>query len=516
MHLHYFKIMRILKYLFLSLSILITDNSFSQSLIELQSNYSGSNSLSMNPALITTSYVYTDISIANFGLSVFNDYAYIKGDDLRTLIYSEKHTLPTYLIHDKEMNFAIYDNSSHKPKNLYESIDLNLLRFMLNIDEKQSLGFSLNGRVYTNATNIPWEIPEICTFGVEDSTYHNHYSSTDARIATMEWMEVAFSYSRKLYERYIHRFDAGITVKYLIGYSAASGIINDLDYEISTTEDENGEKEELIEINRFNADLAYSLPINYDESIYSKSVFNNSLSRGNGIGLDIGFLYTHRKNSVTNKKRITSPCQQAKIRYQWRIGISLMDLGFINFKKNAVDNYFDYNGSTLFNISDYNDIEHFGQMIEMMSETYYGDTETSRVGNSFKMGLPTTLRLQFDYNILNNFYVNATFIQPVRLLKYSVEATPQILVEPRYESNYFDFSIPLSFRNYKHFCIGAAARFGFISIGTQNLASYFGFGKVNGMDLFVSLKFNLIKGNCAEDRFDACWSADFGNKKRKR
>lgn len=508
--------MRILKHLLLSLSILITDNSFSQSLIGSQSNYSGSNSLSMNPALITTSYVYSDISIANFGFTAFNDYAYIKGNDLRTLIYSEKHTLPTYQIHDKEMNFAIYNNSSHKPKNLYESIDLNLLRFMLNIDEKQSLGFSLNGRVYTNATNIPWEIPEICTFGVEDSTYHNHYSSKDARIATMEWMEVAFSYSRKLYERYIHRFDAGVSVKYLIGYSAAAGNINDLDYEISTTEDENGEKEELIEINRFNANLAYSLPINYNESIYSKSVFNNSLSRGNGIGLDIGLLYTHMKNSVTNKKRITSPCQQEKIKYHWRIGISLMDFGFINFKNNAIDNYFDFNGTTFFDIDKYNSVENFDKMIMIMSETYYDDPNASKIGDNFKIGLPTTFRFQFDYNFYNDFYVNASFIQPIRIFKYSVEATPQIMVEPRYESNHFDFSIPISLRNYKHFCIGAAARLGFITIGTQNLASYFGFGKVNGLDLFISLKFNLIKGKCTDERFDACWSADFGNKKRKR
>lgn len=508
--------MRILKHLLLALSLLICKHSFSQSLIGTQSNYSGSNSLSMNPALITTSFVYTDISIADFGFTAFNDYAYIKGIDLRELLFSEEHTIPIYPTNGHDLNFAIYDSISNKPKNLYESIDLNLLRFMLNIDEKQSVGFSLNGRVYTNGTNIPWEIPEICTFGVEDPTYHNHYSSTDSRIATMEWMEIALSYSRKIYERYIHRFDAGITVKYLIGYSASAGNINDLDYEISTKENENGEKEELIEVNRFNADLAYSLPINYNENFSSNSLFDNSLSRGNGIALDLGLIYTHKKNTVSNKKRIISPCLQAKIKYQWRIGISMMDLGFISFKKNAVDNYFDFNGTSIFDIDEYNSVEYFDQMIMIMSETYYDDPNASKIGDNFKMGLPTTLRLQFDYNFYNNFYVNATFIQPVRIFKYSVEATPQILVEPRYESNLFDFSIPVTLRNYKHFCIGAAARFGFITIGTQNLASYLGFGKVNGMDLFVSLKFNLIKGNCAEDRFDACWSADFGNKRKKR
>ena len=508
--------MRILKYILITLSIFIYRCSYAQSLVGTQSNYSGSNSLSMNPALINTSFVYTDFSIANFGFTIFNDYAYIEGRDLMEMLFSEEHPTPMYKVNGHDLNFAIYDNSSHRPRNLYESLDLNLLGFMLNIDEKHTVGFSLNGRVYTNGSKIPWEIPEICTFGVEDSTYHSHYSSTDSRIATMEWMEAAFSYSRKLYERYIHRFDAGVTVKYLMGYSAAAGNINSLDYEISTAENENGKEVELIGINSFNADLAYSLPINYNESISSNSAFNKSLSRGNGIGLDLGLLYTHMRNSIANKKRLTSPCQQAKIRYQWSIGISLMDLGFINFKNNAIDNYFDFNGTTFFDIDKYNSVENFDQMIKIMSETYYDDPNASKIGENFKMGLPTTLRLQFDYNFYNDFYVNATFIQPVRIFKYSVEATPQILVEPRYESNLFDFSIPLSLRDYKHFCIGAVARFGFISIGTQNLATYFGFGKANGMDLFISLKFNLIKGNCIKDRFDACWSADFGNKKRKR
>lgn len=502
----YFNSLLMQKYIYLSLFLLLSHISFSQSLIGTQSNYSGSNSLFMNPALMSTSHIYTDFSIANFGIVVYNDYAYIKGNDLRKFLFSEDHAAPTYLIGDRIFNFAIHDKLSYKPKNIYESLDLNLLRFMFYVDNKQSVGFSLNGRVYTNAINVPWEIPEICTFGTEDSDYHNHYSSFDSRIATMEWMEVAMSYSRRLFERYVHRFDAGVTIKYLMGYSAAAGNINNLDYEIFN--DTN------IMVNTFNADLAYSLPINYNTSFTdNNSIFNESLTRGNGVALDLGFTYTHRSASLVNKKRHIAPCMLEKLEYKWRVGVSLMDLGFINFKKNAVDNYFDFNGEVRFIKSDYDNVESFDQLLKLMSATYYeGDSVASMVGDNFKMGLPTTLRLQFDYNIRDNFYVNTTFIQPLRLLKYSVEASQQILVESRYESVYFDFGLPLTLRDYRHFCIGATARFGFITIGTQNLATYLGFGKVNGMDLFVSLKFNFIKGSCVEDRFDACWSSDFGNK----
>ena len=64
--------------------------------------------------------------------------------------------------------------------------------------------------------------------------------------------------------------------------------------------------------------------------------------------------------------------------------------------------------------------------------------------------------------------------------------------------------------------VGSSARIGLITIGTHNLASYLGIGDVNGMDVFISLKLNLAKGSCNENKFDACWSADYGNYKNRR
>lgn len=496
------------RFFFVLFFILFSKILTSQSLVATQDNYAGSATMSMNPALMNSSNVYFDFSLANVGLSIFNDYAYIEGRDMSSFMFSKEHMVPAYNMDGAEYNFLIYDNPEMKPNNIYEFLDVNVLRFMLNLDGRQSLGLSFNMRVYTNGIDLPHEIPDIVLKGLENDGFNGRYVSSDASISTMEWAEVAMSYSRKLYDRYQSRVDVGVGVKYLLGYSAAVANINNLDYEIFG--------EDSIVVNRFDADLAYSLPINYNENFVSGSVFNSSLVRGNGLAFDLGFTYAYKK-SVSNDRRILTPCMQPKLNYLWKLGVSLMDVGFISFKNNAIDNSFDASEEMLFDRYVFDDVKSFGDMVGFMSAMYYdGDSLASVVADNFKVGLPTTLRLQFDYNIKDNYYVNATVVQPLKLMKYSVRAVPQLMVEARYESDLYGFSLPLTLRDYSDFLIGASARMAFVTVGTQNIASYLGFGKVNGMDIFVSVKFNLVKGKCAHDRYDACWSSDFGNKKYRR
>ena len=473
----------------------------SQSLVGVQSNYAGSRSLSMNPALMNTSYLYSDFYVANLSLSAFNDYVYIN---------NELYNISNINIEQIGEQIGMFDNE--KPKNLYQSLDLNVLGFMYSIDARQSVGFSTNARVYTNATDVPYDIIDIIRNGLKNKDkkdYNGSYTSSDVSISTMEWMEFAFAYSRKIYDKYHNRIDAGVSIKYLLGYSAAVGNINELNYVIS--------EDTVVTVNKFDADMAYSLPIKYDEPLSSHDFIDKSLVRGHGVAFDIGLTYTHKKFVEVNKKRIFASCMLPKLDYKWRLGLSLVDLGFINFNDNAIDNSFDNVDPVVFDKTVFDHLERFGDMIKYMSAIYYdGDTLASVVNDKFKVGLPTTLRFQFDYNLYKHFYINTTIIQPIKIFKYSVVAASQLMVEPRYESDNFDFSLPLTLSDYRHLSLGASMRMGFFTIGTQNLSSYLGLGDIKGMDFYVSIKFNFIRGNCAEDRYDACWSADYGNKKYRR
>lgn len=487
------------KFSFLSLffiCLFYATNVNSQSFVVSQSNYAGSHALSMNPASLTTSNLCLDIGLFQFGLMAYNDYAYVKSGDAMKVALSRGEYAPTYIVDGVKKDYLVYDNPHRRPRNLYESLDLSILNMMYDIDGKQAVGFSFNTRAYTNAINIPWEIPEICINGTDDSTMYGNYKSKGARVATMEWAEVALSYSNTVYERYNHKFDVGATLKYLIGYSAAAANINDLDYDVLGPDS--------VDVNHIDLDAAYSLPLNYDETFESDNLFNRSIQRGGGFAVDLGFFYTRKANTKTLRLK-RGYYNLDKVDYIWRVGVSIMDLGFVNFNRNAQKHHFYADNDMRFKVDDLDDVETINELSRCLSANYFdGDTAASLIGNDFVVGLPTTLRLQFDYNIYKNFFVNATLIQPVKLFKYSVEAAPRLMIEPRYESEYFDFALPVSLYDYKFIHIGASFRLAYLTIGTENIANYLGLGKMNGMDIYVALKFNLTK-SAKMDRRDACW-----------
>ncbi len=495
-------IFKILFFIFIT----FTKTANSQVIIGSQSNYAGSRALSLNPALITSSNLYFDFAIANLGVMAFNDFAYMKSSDAMKAIFSEQHITPNYTIHGKDAPYYIYDYPEHNNRNLYESIDLNMLSLMYNINGVQAIGFSINTRVYTNANNVPWEIPEMITFGLDDPSYHQSYVSENFKVASLEWNEIAFSYSNAVYERYFSRLDIGASLKYIMPYSAAYANIKNLDYEVVN--------KDSILINSLDADVAYSMPFNYHNKFSDKSFFNNSIKRGNGFSVDLGFTFTLKKTIKQSKKYMAS-CLLPEIDYKWRLGFSIMDLGFVKFNKNVVKNNFYIDQTVFFDKDAFENLESFDELNNFMTDLCDdGDTTFFVDRDNFIIGLPTTLRLHFDYNIASDLYINAVVLQAVSILENSVKASSQIIVEPRYESSLFEFSIPFSLRDYKHFNIGAMMRLGFLTVGTYNVANYLGIGKTNGLDLYVSVKINLNRGKCLGTMYDACWSSDFGNRRR--
>lgn len=508
------KITKTIVFLFLIFSVQLSK---SQVLIGLQSNYSGSRSLSLNPALISTSHLYFDVAIANVGLMFFNDYAYMKSNDVMHAIFSKDHAMPTYIIDGRESYFYIYDMKKRKSRNFYESLDLNIISLMYNLNGRQSIGFSLNSRVYSNANNISWEMPLMMTYGIkglaaimssnQDSIYHDGFESENMKMATLEWNEASFSFSSRVYERYNTRMDVGVSVKYLMGYSALALNVDKLDYNVLS--------DDTIYVNHSEGDAVYSLPIDYQKQFSEgMGILDKSLKRGNGFALDFGFTYTRKKNA-RQARRYMSSCLIPKIDYYWRFGVSVMDLGFINFNKNVRKNHFYTDERVLFDKYIMENAESFKELTDYMHSVFGGDDTIASHTDRFTIGLPTTIRAHFDYNVKDDFYVSAAIVQPISLFKYSVKATPQILLEPRYESSLFEFSLPLSLKDYKFFSVGAFARIGFLTIGTYNIANYLGIGNANGLDIYVSIKFNLDKGRCIGSSYDACWSSDFGNKRRR-
>lgn len=211
---------------------------------------------------------------------------------------------------------------------------------------------------------------------------------------------------------------------------------------------------------------------------------------------------------IDNTRRRRKACAIPITPYFFKIGVSLLDFGAICFKSNSITNVFSYNGGMLLDFKSFNDVSSYKSLVETLSMLLYEDDRQSFRSDNYFLGLPSALSVQFDARLNDNIYVNASWIQPVRFFTHSVMRSPQIVLAPRYESRFIDCALPISLLDYHRILVGLSARFSFVSIGTHNLLNLIGLGDSYGLDLYVSLRYHLLKGRC-NVQHDACWASDF-------
>jgi hypothetical protein len=142
---------------------------------------------------------------------------------------------------------------------------------------------------------------------------------------------------------------------------------------------------------------------------------------------------------------------------------------------------------------------------------YNGDPDASYAGDNFRVWLPATISLQFEYHLKQNIYLSALWMHPIRFNSRTVWRPAQLAFIPRWENRYFGISIPISLSNYTDPRMGLAIRIYSFTIGTDRLGSLFGVSNFNGMDFYFSFRFNIGKGACITYTKGACSNSKFGN-----
>ena len=485
-------------FLLVLLSVLFVGGDVCAQFLGTSTNYSGSRGLALNPSLMTTSYVYADFGL-NLGVSAYNDFIYLNASDYFQLL-RKNGTTSEYWNNGKSYDYGFFLNG--KPKNIYETLDFNLISGMYSPDGKHAWGFFVNNRIYTNGTNIPYEIGEASILGIENGDFlDKNYKSTDMRFGMMAWSELGVSWSKVVYEGYFRKIDFGITAKGLIGYLGIDLNLNNVDKDIYTVES--------IIIHKLDIDAVLSGPIDYSAKFDGGNIFDASkIVNGLGAGFDIGFTYTFNRQYNT-RPAVNRPCAAKKVSYMWRLGVSLLDVGAVHYNKNARSYKLACDTDKKFDGKQLDGAQDFDDMMDRLTAMFHDNKSETRGSDNFWMGLPTAFSVQFDYSITKKLYLNATWVQPMKLLTYSAIRPALFVVEPRYETPYFDLTIPVTFFNYEKLYVGLESRLGFLTIGTQNILNFIGVGKSYGLDLYVALKFNFYKERCTAVRGDGCWYEGF-------
>lgn len=458
------------------------------------SDYSGISGAMINPALMTGSKVFLDVNIIGANAHASNNMAYFLPENKtlgKIIRFDTLNLNDGGFKYGRNYNYIDNENSKYLASNVKAMGPSGMVQI-----NHHAIGLSTNFRSVNGGNNIPYEIPIILYEGLEFEKYQGQeFDEYNYSFVSMTWSEIGLSYAYDLVNYYDDKFTVGITAKALFGHEGGYVAMSHANFIIHD--------KKSIDFKDVDAEIAYSIP--YDEA--SNTLDINPLIRGYGAGFDLGIVYT-KKTSVYDHPGDRGICSKPYQDYKYKIGFSVLDIGSISFNKKVESHKFE--DASLY-WDDY-DTTHFlgvSKMLKTYSEAFYNDPEHTYQGDKMKIGLPTTISLQVDYQVRKDVYIAAMWMQPVRFNLHTLWRPAQIAVIPRYETRYIGVYMPFTLYNYSEPRLGLAIRVSSLTIGTDWLGSWTGISNFQGTDIYFSLKFNIEKGNCFSFNKGACFNSDW-------
>ena len=430
-----------------SLCFLTTSNA-QENLGMRNDNYNPVNSQLLNPSNIVDAKPWLDINIVGASAYLRNNFAFYPNSTL--LNFDQYDTDPSYKMSlDKIKAFGDFEITG-------PSASIGIGRHSFSV-------FS-NVRGVVNAKNIPGVLGKLK--GSEGLTLADTgtYNINNARVKSMVWGEIGITYGTILIATNDNMLTGAISVKRLFGFQNSAILVDDALVRVPTLE-----SQILIQTN---GKYSYTEP---------------EFSAGKSWGTSLGLTYKKMKEDVTSyiPHSTRSGCEQ--INYKYKIGVSLLDIGYINFDNNSYYGDFDEN-TAVDDVNSLNDLS--------------AESQSNQAGSSYKAWLPAAASLQVDYNLNDRIYFNGTIIQNFPTANtYGVERANTFAVSARYETKYLGVGIPLSLNNYVNPQMGLAIRIANITIGSDNfLPLFFKHDEIKAGDIYFSLKHTFFKNPNCKDR----------------
>lgn len=430
-------------------------------------NYAGINSVLLNPALPATSPYRWDVNLFSFAGFFDNSYAFIENAGVPDLRRFEDVRSRPQLIENPEsmpVDPLILDFHTNGVRK-WASGTTSILgpSMMLNLDSDWGFGIFTQFRTVGQIRKIPVNLDY---YPYDATPVDQQITATPFKGAMMAWGEMGFNVSKKI-DTWYGVMAIGGTLKVIGGLEAAYGSVND-DFKIIKR------GTDTLQIEGVNSEFGFTTT---NADIYNNSTPMQGIN-GYGAGLDMG---------------IQIMVEGIPEKYQWRAGAAIVDLGRVSFSNNA--QAYRVDSEEMFNLvfSSYESLTNPLAVASKISEEALGDASAAAYKNNFGIWLPAALNLHGDYAFTDHIYLGAAFTQRIPLGRHSVDRNNVFGLVPRIESRWFAAVLPVSLLNYQQVHLGLAARIGFLTIGTDNLGSYFQQKNLTGTDFYLALKLNPFK-----------------------
>lgn len=443
-------------------------------------NYAGIQSVLFNPASIADSRFKTDINIFSVSGSVAND------------LYGV-NIFDTY-----KKGYDFDTQSKMTPKganNGLANFDIMGPSFMFNIAPKHTIAVFTRARSVNNVRNINGNLVDQVKDGLDKASDFN-FNAGNANGASNTWAELGLSYAAVLYQKDQHFLKGGLTAKYLQG--GVNGYVKGNNVNVKYNENTvNPEKGTLVSSGEISVGTSQDFEANEDYKFDSGA---------NGFGFDFGLVYEWRPDydqyDLSRAKPADNNFRDLN-KYKVRFGLSVTDIGSINYKKARQDTY-NVNGTITQEMID--DADNF---YDFLNEHY---TKTSS-RNGMKTNLPTALHADVDWNMYKKFYLNLNgdinMVSANKINGYGI--ADRVTLTPRYESRWFSFYVPMTYMEYSGMQVGSGLRVGAFFIGSGSILTNLVSKESKAADFHLGMKipvyekkFKDTDGDGVIDKEDAC------------
>jgi len=431
------------------------------------SNYAGTAGSHINPSSLSNFPLKWEIHLLTLDFFLDNNYAYMPKTSIVNLTSRIRKTDNFEL---QESDF-VYSKTKIKNKSAYVNFMLKLPSVLFKIKDHRIAIINNGIRTVVSANKINFTMPRLDPASSSDSLSLDLSDATFSipkfRINAMAWSEFGLSYSTLISKTQDRKINFGFTLKRLHGYLAGYFLNNEVFLDATDVQNI-----------RSSVDFEYG----YTDPTNAEPSYKGILS-GKGMAIDIGTTIVMKGKYYEGGIKKVAGGTDSPLNYGLRVGVSLLDIGRINFDKNI----------KTYSVNEFKKVDSVSDLDFLINSAQYELPEAPQPGNSFTMRTPMALSVQADYKFRKRIFINGTWVQRIVLKGPGIDRTNQISITPRYELKWFGFSLPLVLYQYKYPRIGAALRIGPLWIGSDKIGSWFIPGKFSGTDIYISLRITPIK-----------------------
>lgn len=427
----------------------------------LHSNYGGTDIAFLNPARSAGQWPWMDIRVAGADVFAWNSLVAWTGR-------------PNPLVKEFSTGFANAGEGrvvlrSHDLAGMHRATVLaNVLGPAVSVGlGRGTLGLGVRSRAFVSASGVSSALGNFIFHGLGYRPQHGtRYNETGLRVLGAAWSEAQVSYAHIVKAEGFGMLSAGLSARYLLGHGAGAFQITALDYTVHDTA--------RLDVHEVTTNHGFAEPAGH---------------AGSGWGADLGLVYERTLSEADGYRPHRGGGGCTPMRYRYRIGISLVDLGGIRFGNAQAGTI----TAGQLSIPDYTDMRVRGaEGVDSLLATATSWSRTS----GMRIGLPTALSIQYDQRILDNAYIALAAVQNVAgRNSMRLRRGAAVSIAARFESRYVELAMPITVHEYelRSPSIGLMLRFHGIVLGSDHILTFFSRRDVHAADLYVRVRWMIFR-----------------------